>query len=48
VPTIKAIIHLASIMRERDFWKEGRTVEKLGLKGMSIRDIRLLAEVGEI
>ena len=48
VPTIKAIIHLASIMRERDFWKEGRTVEKLGLQGMSIRDIRLLAEVGEI
>ncbi|MCD6193468.1 MAG: NAD/NADP octopine/nopaline dehydrogenase family protein [Candidatus Aminicenantes bacterium] len=48
VPTIKAIIHLASIMRERDFWQEGRTVEKLGLQGMSIRDIRLLAEVGEI
>jgi len=48
VPTIKAIIHLASIMRGRNFWQEGRTVEKLGLKGMSIRDIRLLAEVGEI
>lgn len=48
VPTIKSIIHIASIMREKDFWKEGRTVEKLGIQGMSIKDIRLLAEVGEI
>ncbi|MFW6160049.1 MAG: NAD/NADP octopine/nopaline dehydrogenase family protein [Acidobacteriota bacterium] len=48
VPTIRSIIHIASIMREKDFWKEGRTVEKLGLQGMSIKEIRLLAEVGEI
>lgn len=47
-PTIEAIIHLASVMREIDFWKEGRTVEKLGLAGMSIKDIRLLAVTGEI
>ena len=47
-PTIKSIIHLASIMRGIDFWKTGRTVEKLGIKGMSIKDIRLLAVTGEI
>lgn len=47
-PTIKSIIHLASIMRGVDFWKEGRTVEKLGIKGMSIKEIRLLAVTGEI
>lgn len=47
-PTIKSIIHLASIIRSIDFWEKGRTVEKLGLKGMSIRDIRLLAVAGEI
>ncbi|MBN1271777.1 MAG: NAD/NADP octopine/nopaline dehydrogenase family protein [Candidatus Aminicenantes bacterium] len=47
-PTIEAIIHLASVMREIDFWKEGRTVEKLGLSGMSIKDIRLLAVTGEL
>jgi len=46
--TIKTIIHIASIMRGKDFWKEGRTVESLGLKGMSIRDIRMLAVAGEI
>jgi len=47
-PTIKSIIHLASIMRGIDFWETGRTVEKLGIKGMSIKDIRLLAVTGEI
>ncbi len=47
-PTIKAIIHLASIMRGVDFWEKGRTVENLGIKGMTIKEIRLLAVTGEI
>ena len=47
-PVIKSIIHLASIMRGTDFWKKGRTVQKLGIKGMSIKEIRLLAVTGEI
>ena len=47
-PTIKAIIHMASIMRGKDFWEQGRTVENLGINGMSIKDIRLLAVTGEI
>lgn len=47
-PTIKSIINLASIIRGVDFWAEGRTVEKLGIKGMSIKEIRLLAVTGEI
>jgi len=47
-PTIKSIIHFASIMRGIDFWKEGRTVNNLGIKGMSIKEIRLLAVTGEI
>ena len=46
-PTIKAIIHLASIMRGIDFWEKGRTVDKLGIKGMSIKEIRLMAVTGE-
>jgi len=45
-PTIRSIIQLASIMRGKDFWAEGRTVEKLGIKGMSIKEIRLLAVTG--
>jgi opine dehydrogenase len=47
-PSIKSIIHLASIMRGIDFWEEGRTVAKLGIEGMSIKEIRLLAVTGEI
>lgn len=47
-PTIKALIHIASIMRGKDFWAEGRTVESLGINGMSVKDIRLLAVTGSI
>ncbi len=47
-PTIDAIIHLASIMRGVNFWEKGRTVDKLGIKGMSIKEIRLMAVTGEL
>jgi opine dehydrogenase len=47
-PTIKSLIHIASIMRDRDFWAEGRTAESLGIKGMSVKDIRLMAVAGVI
>jgi len=47
-PTIKFIINIASIMRGKDFLKEGRTVENLGIQGMSVKDIRMLAVSGEI
>lgn len=41
--TIQAVIHLASMIHGRDFWKEGRTVERLGIKGLSVKEIRFLA-----
>lgn len=41
-PTIKAVIRLASAMHGVDYFAEGRTVERLGLAGMSVKDIRLL------
>jgi opine dehydrogenase len=47
-PSIDLIIHCASIMRGIDFWEKGRTVEKLGLKGKTIREIRMFAVSGEI
>jgi opine dehydrogenase len=47
-PTIKFIIHLASTIRNKDFWVEGRTVEKLGIEKMTIKEIRLLAVAGEL
>jgi opine dehydrogenase len=41
-PTIKAIIQMACAMHGVDYWKEGRTVARLGLEGMSVKDIRFL------
>ncbi len=44
--TINSIIRLASILHQRDYWAEGRTVDKLGLEGLSIKEIRILAVQG--
>jgi opine dehydrogenase len=38
-PSIDAIILLSSIMNKTDYFKEGRTIEKMGLSGMSAREI---------
>ena len=43
-PNIKLIIQLASMLTGFDFWKTGRNVEKLGLKGLSIDEIKDLVE----
>ena len=41
-PAMKSVIYLASIMHGVDYWTNGRTVEKLGIAGMSVKDIRFL------
>lgn len=38
-PTMKACIHVASVLLNKDFWEEGVTVEKLGFAGYSPEDI---------
>jgi len=48
VPTIKTIIHLASVLHGCDYMAEGRTIERLGLSGLSVRQIRMLVEEGRI
>jgi opine dehydrogenase len=45
-PIIRSIIHLSSLLTGNDFWAEGRTVEKLGIAGMTVRNLRLLG-IGE-
>lgn len=45
-PTIDGIIRLASSLNEVDYWAEGRTVERLGIADLSLRELRLLA-IGE-
>jgi opine dehydrogenase len=38
-PAMESIITLAGIFNERDYFKEGRTLEKMGLAGMSVDEI---------
>jgi opine dehydrogenase len=45
-PTIDAIIQLASVLNHTDYLAEGRTVERLGIEQMSLRELRLIA-IGE-
>ena len=39
-PTIDSFIQLASAMLERNFRQEGRTLERMGIKGMSVKELR--------
>lgn len=47
-PTIEMIINLANIVFQTDFWQSGRTVESLGLAGLSSRQIINLVNNGSI
>lgn len=38
-PVIKSLINLASAMSQVDLWTEGRTVEKLGISGLSVNEL---------
>jgi opine dehydrogenase len=39
-PIIDSIIMLSSILHNTDYWECGRTADRMGLTGMSIREIR--------
>ena len=39
-PTTDTMIHFACILHGRNYWQEGRMVEKLGLEGLSVKEIR--------
>lgn len=45
-PAIDTIINLAEMLTGRNFTEEGRTVEKLGLKGLNAMEIRQFAQTG--
>jgi opine dehydrogenase len=45
-PLCDAFIEIANAMMKRDFRKEGRTLENLGLRGLGIEGIREFAETG--
>lgn len=46
VPTVKATIQLFTVMNETDYWKEGWTVEKLGIANLSREKLSKYFETG--
>ena len=46
-PTIKSLIQLASVMNQIDYINKGRTIEKLGLTGLSPQEIMDFLYVGD-
>ena len=39
-PTAQALIHISSVIHDTDYWQGGRTVEKLGLAGMTVKELK--------
>ena len=46
-PTIDSIIHLSSVINEVDYYKQGRTVEKLGISGMNVEALNSFLDKGQ-
>ncbi len=46
-PTIKAMIHLACIIHGVDYWSRGRTINRLGLSGLTAEEISLMVTEGQ-
>lgn len=47
-PSITSIINIGQIMLNKDFRKEGRTADRLGLEGLTIEEMHLLAREGRV
>ena len=43
---MNSLIELASRLNGCNYWEEGRTVQKLGIENLSLKELRLLA-IGE-
>lgn len=46
-PAIDTMVNLANLVIGKDYWREGMTAEKLGLKGMSAEEIHVYVTTGE-
>jgi len=44
---IHSIVNLANIVYATDFWRTGRTLERLGIEAMSVAELNHYMETGE-
>ncbi len=44
---IRSIVKLANIVHGTDYWRTGRSLERLGIKGMSVSELHHYVETGE-
>jgi opine dehydrogenase len=47
MPTYETMIHLASVVNETDFYAHGRTLENLGLSGLSLEELKRYFLIGK-
>ena len=45
-PIMRALIALASAVNETDYWSVGRSLERLGMGGMSVEEVKSFVETG--
>ncbi len=46
-PVIDSIVNIYNVVHEKDWWKEGRSADDLGLAGMSLKQIKAYVKTGE-
>ena len=46
VRCIDSIIRLACVIHRTDYWRRGRTLEKLGIKGLSVSELTRYVKEG--
>lgn len=46
-PMMHAMIRLAITIHGKDYWREGRTLRRLGIEGMSVQELHRYVETGE-
>ena len=47
-PTTKALVHMASVINQTDYFKTGRTVEKAGIAGLGINQVNQFLREGHL
>lgn len=45
--TMQAMIQLANTLHARDYWREGRTLDRMGIRGMSVGELQHYVDTGE-